>query len=319
MTTAIQVAEWGGLPTVALDPGAQSSGGEILVRLTAAAVNPVDIAIASGRFYGDLPALPYIVGAEAVGEVIEGPADLLGRRVWCLATSGLWASRFTVSAEQVVQVPEGIDDVTAVTLGIGGLPGWMGVRERGALSPAETVLVLGAGGAVGQIAIHAAVSSGAGRVVGAARSASGRERARVAGAEAVVDLSDPDGLSARIHTACEGSADLVIDTVWGEPALTAIGAMARGGRLVQIGNAAGATVAIPAGPLRGGRLDIRGYSVFRESHADLTRAYRELAESVRGLDRSPIATKVRPFAEITDAWCHQRDASDGVKQVLVPD
>ena len=287
---------------------------------TAAAVNPVDIAIASGRFYGDLPALPYVVGAEAVGEVLEGPVELLGRRVWCLATSGLWASQFTVTAEQAVPVPDGIDDVTAVTLGIGGLPGWMGVRERAALSPGETVLVLGAGGAVGQIAIHAARSSGAGRVVGAARSASGRERARVAGADAVVDLSVGDDLPARIRAACAGPADVVIDTLWGDPAIAAIAVMGRGGRLVQIGNAAGATAAI-AGGAAAGRATRHSWlsRSFARAHTDLTRAYRELAESVRRLDRSPITTKVRPFAEITDAWCHQRDASDGVKQVLVPD
>ncbi len=318
MRTAVEVVEWGAPPRTVLRSDPSASQGDVVVRLLAAAINPVDIAIASGRFYGDVPALPFVSGAEAVGEVIAGPAALRGRRVWCLATSGCFATEFSIPATQTVGVPEGVDDATAVALGIGGLPGWMGVRERGALVPGETVLVLGAGGAVGQVAVHAARVSEAGRVVAAARSASGRQRALDLGADAVVDLGVSRDLAAQMREACEGGADVVIDPLWGPSALAALSVLRQGGRLVQIGNAAGPTAAIPAGTLRGGRLDIRGYSMFREDTADLARAYGELVDSAQRVSHPLGTVRTSSLADAADAWGRQRDGADGVKQILIP-
>jgi NADPH:quinone reductase len=319
MRTVVEIVDWGAPPVTARRQDSAPSPGDVVVRLLAAAINPVDIAIASGRFYGDVPALPFIAGAEAVGEVIAGSPHLLGRRVWCLATSGCFATEFAIPASRTIIVPEGVDDATAVALGIGGLPGWMGVRERGALGPGETVLVLGCGGAVGQVAIHAARESGAGRVVGAARSASGRQRALDRGADTVVDLGTSGDLVAELRDACGGGADLVIDPLWGAPALAALAILRPDGRLVQIGNAAGPTAEIPAGTLRGGRLDIRGYSVFREPFADLGRAYAELVAVARRASGPLAEIHTSSLNDAARAWARQRDGADGVKQVLVTD
>jgi NADPH:quinone reductase len=318
MRTVVEIAEWDAPPVTAVREDPSLAAGDVAVRLLAAAINPVDIAVASGRFYGDAPALPFVAGAEAVGEVIAGPAGLRGRRVWCLATSGCFATEFSIPATQTVPVPDGVDDTTTVALGVGGLPGWMGVRERGALAPGETVLVLGAGGAVGQVAVHAARISGAGRVVAAARSASGRQRALDLGADAVVDLDPSDDLAMKMREACEGGADVVIDPLWGLPALAALSVLRQGGRLVQIGNAAGPTAAIPAGTLRGGRLDIRGYSVFREATADLARAYGELVDSAQRASRPLGTVRTSSLVDAAAAWGRQRDGADGVKQILIP-
>jgi NADPH:quinone reductase len=214
-----------------------------------------------------------------------------------------------------VPLPAGIDYPRAAGLGIAGLAGWMPVRERGGLAAGETVVVLGAGGAVGQVAIQAARDGGAGRIVAAARSADGRERALAAGAD--VALPTDAGLGDALREACGEGADLVIDILWGEPAVAAIGALRRGGRIVQVGSAAGQVAEVPAGPFRGMRLDLRGFSVFSEDTGDLA-AYPDLAEAaVRGAVSMSVVEV--PFGEAAGAW--SRVASSGAggdKLVVIP-
>ncbi len=259
-------------------PAPAAAPGESLVRVLATPLNPVDIAIASGRFYMPLPDPPFVAGAEAVGEVVSDGRYPAGTRVWCLLTTGGFGETVAVRDDRLVPVPDEIDDPLAAALGIAGLAGWMPVRERGALVPGETVVVLGASGVVGQVAVQAARAGGAGRVVAVARSASGRERALGLGADFA--LATGEALAAELGEACGGGADLVIDTLWGDSAAAAIGAMGRGARLVQVGNAESPMMPMVAGPLRGRRLDIRGFSVMVEEPAELARAYGELTAAV---------------------------------------
>jgi NADPH2:quinone reductase len=311
------VVERLGEPPVVREVPAPSAGpGRAVVRLLAAALNPVDLAIGAGRFYGPLPTPPYVAGAEAVGEVVEGARIAPGTRVWCLGPgSGCFAERFAAAEDHLVPVPDGVPDALAAALGIAGLAGWMPVRHRGGLRAGETVLVLGASGSVGQIAIQAAVLGGAGRVVAAARSQAGLARARALGAAATVTLGGGDDAAA-LRAACAPGADLLIDPLWGPPALAALGALAARARIVQVGGAAAPTVALPAGPFRGGRLDLRGFSVFTEARGDLAAAYRELAEAAAaGAVRLDVEQV--PLAEAAAAWARQGAGRDP-KLVLVP-
>jgi NADPH2:quinone reductase len=211
-------------------------------------------------------------------------------------------------------VPDGVPAALAVALGIAGLAGWMPVRRRGGLQPGDTVLVLGASGAVGQIAIQAAVHGGAGRIVAAARSEAGLERARALGATATVRLGGDD--AAALREACAPGADLVIDPLWGTAVVAALGALRARARIVQVGNAAGPVAEMPAGPYRGGRLDLRGFSVFSEHRDDLAAAYRELCEAAAaGAVRLDVVEV--PLADGPAAWARQT-AGNAPKQVLVP-
>jgi NADPH:quinone reductase len=290
--------------------------GQSLVRMRAAALNPVDLAIGAGRFYMPVPPPPYVAGAEAVGEIERSAAHPVGARVWALTRTGCFAERFVADDDALVPVPEGPDDLTAAAMGIAGLAGWMPVRERGRLAPGERVLVLGASGVVGQVAVRAAVTGGAALIVAAARDPEGLERARALGATAAVRLGGPDDAGA-LREACALGADLVIDPLWGEPLLAAIGALAPRARIAQVGSAAGATAALAAGPLRGGRLDIRGFSVFAEAREDVARAYAALAAAAGGGEvRVPI--EAVPLAEGAAAWARQASGTRGRKLVLVP-
>ncbi len=142
-----------------------------------APLNPVDVAIAGGRFYLDVPPPPYVAGAELVGAVERSDRFPAGTRVWALTMTGAMAERAAVRDDLLVPVPDGLDDGLAGAVGIAGLAGWMAVRRRGGLAAGETVVVLGASGILGQAAVQAAASGGAARVVAATRSEKGRRRA----------------------------------------------------------------------------------------------------------------------------------------------
>ena len=314
---AVRIAGWGQAPVVEECPAPVRAPGEALLRLRATSVNPVDLAIASGRFYGETPDPPFVLGAEAVGEVVESDRWPAGTRAWCLTTTGAFGEFFAAREDALVPVPDGISDELAAALGIAGLAGWMSVVERGGVQAGETVLVLGASGVVGQVAVQAARLRGAGLVVAAARTREGQERALSLGAHRFVALEDGADVAAAFREACAPGADLVIDMLWGAPLQAALGAGRARARFVQVGNAAGATATITGGALRGGRFDIRGFSVFTERPEDLERAYSELAAAAAA---GSVAVQVESLrlAEAPIAWARQAVGTAGRKLVLVP-
>lgn len=299
----------GGLDEPAAPPGTT------LVRVLAAALNPLDLAIAGGRFYLPVPDPPYVPGAEVVGEVVRSGAHPQGARVWGIGLTGGMAELAVLRDEALAPVPEGVPDGLAAALGIAGLAGWMPVLDRGALLPGERVAVLGAGGAVGMVAVQAARSAGAGTVVAVARGAGGRERALALGAD--VALPTGPGLVDALRRACPEGLDLVIDPLWGDSALAALACLARGGRLVQVGNAEAPSADLAAGGLRGRRLDIRGFSVLVEEPERLRAAYSELAAAVlAGEVRMDVRTV--PLEAAPGAWERQAAGAAGVKTVVDP-
>ena len=212
----------------------------------------------------------------------------------------------------VVPVPDGLSDEMAVAVGIAGLAGWMPVRDRGGLVAGETVVVLAASGIVGQVAIQAARGI-ADRIVAVARSAEGRDQALALGADVALAIG-PD-LAAALRNACGDGADLVVDPLWGDPAIAALGALRHGGRLVQVGGAHAPTAELAAGPMRGGRLDIRGFSVFSEEPATRARAYSAVAEAALAGDVK-LSLEVVPLGDCPAAWERQAGGTGGVKLVL---
>jgi NADPH2:quinone reductase len=238
-----------------------------------------------------------------------------GTRVWCLTTNGGFGEYFCAPEERLVAVPDGVSDEVAAAIGIAGLAGWMSVLDRGELQPGETVLVLGASGVVGQVALQAARGRGAGRIVAAARTNAGQERALALGAHRFVPFEQGDAAT-ELRDACAPGADLIVDMVWGAPVLAALQAVRARCRVIQVGNAAGATATVTGGTLRGGRLDIRGFSVFTEHTADVARAYGELAQAVASGAVS-LQVDALPLVEAPIAWARQAGGTAGRKLVLV--
>src|SRR5262249_32445533 len=153
---------------------------------------------------------------------------------------GSMASYCVIQESAALALPDQIESDLAAALGLSAIAAWMALTWRGKLQAGEQVLVLGASGAVGQVAVQAAKLLGASRVIAASRDEAARTRALTQGADAVVDLNGDDAseISKRIAAACDGPLHLVIDPVWGIPAEAAGRVLGVEGRLVNIGGAA---------------------------------------------------------------------------------
>jgi NADPH:quinone reductase-like Zn-dependent oxidoreductase len=291
--------------------------GQVVVEVAAAGVNPVDVRKASGTFASGPPPLPSVVGSEGVGRIAGE-----GRRVYfgaSVAPFGAFAERVLVRADDAIALPDAIDDGLAVALGVAGLAGWLPLAWRAPLQPGETVLVLGATGVVGQVAVQAARLLGAGRVVAAGRDLAMLEHARALGADDTVELGEgieAGDLTAAFREAAGGDVDVVHDPLWGAPAAAALEALGVGGRLVQLGQSAGAAATLSSASIRSRHLSVLGYLNFLVPPDVRRDAYRTLvAHAVAG--RVAVEVERLPLAQVADAWERvQRSAHR--KLVLAP-
>lgn len=314
---AALIERYGEPPVIRQVPDPVPADGLTLVEVRAAGLNPVDLSIAGGRFYAGTPPLPYVPGAEGVGVVLASARHQPGARVYVEARigAGALAQKTLVEDAAAVEVPDDVDDATAVCLGVAGLAAWLGL-ERGSLRPGETVLVLGASGVLGLIAVQAARIMGAKRVVAAARDRAGLERARQRGADAVVDLTAAEGLTEAFQEAGGGGVDVVVDPLWGAPSAAALEALNRFGRLVQIGQSAGPETTLKSSTVRGRTLSILGYTSFAVSRELKAAAYRRLArEAAAG--RIKVDYETMPLERVAEAWRRQAQ-SPHHKLILTP-
>jgi NADPH:quinone reductase-like Zn-dependent oxidoreductase len=286
--------------------------GQAVVEVLAAGLNPVDVAICGGRFYAGKPPLPSVAGREGVGLVD-------GARVYFdgpIAPFGSMAERALIDPAHTYAVPDGVADGVAVALGISGLAAWLALTWRAELQPGEHVLVLAASGVLGQIAVQAAKLLGAARVVAAARSHEGLERCLELGADASVRLDGREDLAAALAQAGEGRIDVVLDPLWGEPLVAALGAASFGARVVQIGAGAGAEATLPSAAIRGKMLVLLGHTNFAAPPDVKREAYARMATAAAA---GEIAVDVDALAldEVGEAW-RRLQAGSHRKIVLVP-
>jgi NADPH2:quinone reductase len=289
---AARLHELGGLPQVdELDAPAGSG----TVAVSAASLNPVDISIGTGRFYGGTPELPYVIGSEAVGTTPDG------RRLWVRGRELMAEVVDPAAAVWAFEVPEGTADGVALACGVAGLTAWLAVSQRAPVRAEDTVLVLGASGTLGSVAVQAAKLLGAGKVIGAAR----RVDRIPAAADETVDLAAGGELPA---------ATLIIDALWGEPVERAAAAAERGARIVHLGQSAGSTANLRSDWVRGKMLTILGHSLFG-AEENVGEAYRELCEHARD---GRIVVDVETFAldDVAGAWERQASGSPAAKVVV---
>ena len=291
----------------------QAGEGQEVVEVLAAGLNPVDISIASGTFYGGRPALPCVVGREGVGRRAGGERVYFDAAV---APFGSFAQHVPIESDAAIPLPDGLDEALANCCGIAGLAAWLGLEWRAGLRRGETVLVLGASGVVGQVALQAARLLGAGRVVAAARSPGGLERAGQLGADATVQIGAVDDLAAAFAQAAGGGVDVIVDPVWGEPASAAVRAANLGGRLVQIGQSAGPDALISSAAVRGRMLEILGHANFAAPREIKRAAYERMADHAAAGELRIEVERV-PLEDVADAWARQQ-ASPRHKLVIVP-
>ena len=314
---AALVEQLGQPPVVGEVAEPQRGEGQALVQVTAAAINPIDISISLGRFYGGSPDVPYVMGREAVGRVIEGDALEPGTQVWFQSTETF--AEYSVADEAgAIVLPDGTDHSLAAALGIAGLTGWLAVEWRAHVHGGERVLVLGATGVVGLVAVQAARILGASRIVAAGRDAAALADARAVGAHEIVALddSDPDAMADRFRSAIGGPADVVIDPIWGKPAEAAVRAAGYSGRYVQLGQSAGPEATLRSGDIRGKSLAIMGFTLGHVPRDKTQAAYLRLVELATSGDLK-VERETLPLDWAGEAWRRQQD-SPHRKLVLVP-
>lgn len=308
-TPAALVDAPGGVPHIGSVVLAPRTAGTTLLSVIAAPLNPLDLLIASGTFHSARHESPYVPGSECVGVVLESDAHPVGSWVYaeCHAspmTPGTFAARVVVRDEDVVVLPAGVDPVSAAAVGNSGVAAWVPLIETAGLRSGETVLVLGATGAVGQLAVQIARLHGAGRVVGVGRDPSALQRLLTIGADAVVDLrtnESDDTLAARLSVAAAGSVDVVLDGLYGLPLQAALQVCSQHARVINIGDLAGSTAVIPAGLLRGRQIRVSGFAGL---HTPLRDKQRALGWLWSALARGDLHVDVRAMslADLPEAW-----------------
>jgi len=290
----------------------RSAAGLALVAVSAAALSTFSKSRSTGQHYSAEGRFPAIAGAEGVGRLVNG------HRVYFVLPQspyGALAQSCLVDPAHCVPIPDALDDVTAAALGNPGMSAWAALVERARIQPGETVLVNGATGSAGRLAVFLAKHLGAGRVIATARNAVDLESLKQAGADALIafDLDrDPQAGGKAYERALarefsEG-VDVVIDYLWGTSARTIIVAIAkyvedgRRVRFVHVGGASGAeSIDLPGAALRSSAISLMGSGLKSVPFDRLLDSVRRVFD-VSAAVMPKIPMRVLPLEDIERAW-----------------
>jgi NADPH:quinone reductase-like Zn-dependent oxidoreductase len=294
---------------------------EVLVHVEAASLKNIDKMMADGSHYDSHHNLPIICGVDGVGTLDDGTRVYFGGP---RAPYGTMAEKTVANRGWCLPVPDGLDAVTAAALPNPAMSAWLSLNWRAKLQPGETVLILGATGAAGKLAIQIAKHLEAGRIVAAGRNEAVLSTLLGLGADAIIPLTQSqDELTKAFAREAGKGYDVVIDYIWGHPTEALIAAITGDDtqaepvrtRLIQVGEMAGANISLPAGALRSSGLEIYGSGGGSVPHSAIFEAFQQVmalaAEGKLHVDVEPI-----PLAEVESAW--QRQDLGGRRLVIVP-
>jgi len=285
--------------------------GEELIAVRAAALSHFTKARASGAHYSFDGMFPAVAGADGVGTTHDG------RRVYFVlpeVPNGAMAEKTVVRSRQCIDLPTGIDDVTAAAIANPGMSAWAALMERAHLQAGETVLINGATGTAGRLGVQIAKYLGASKVIATGRDAKALEEVRGLGADVVIpfdlDPSNPQGskqYEAELKQQFAAEINVVVDYLWGKSAETVIVAIAKAVddatpvRFVHVGAASGGDIELQGAALRSSAIVLMGSGNKSIPMPRLLTSIRSLFEAfVPG--RFSIRTKAVPLAEIEETW-----------------
>jgi NADPH:quinone reductase-like Zn-dependent oxidoreductase len=316
---AAMVHEIGGTPHAEEVAAPVPGEGVVLVRVLAAPINAVDKSRVAGTHYSR-PQPPAIAGWLGAGELSDGRQVLFMNMA-----GGSMAERVAADPAQLIPVPDGVDPAVAAAAFNPGMSAWWAVHHQGPVEPGSRVLVQGATGVTGKLAVQLARLRGAGRIVATGRNPSTLGELLELGADATIRVDQPDKALAQAYRAQEGDGwDLIIDYLWGHPTEVLVQTLIRHDaegrslctRLVEVGAMAGPDLVLPAAVLRSAGLEVvgMGTGTGAEGRERVTTAIREFYELLRtGAIRVDIDRV--PLERVADVWHREQG---GRRPVLIP-
>ena len=279
-----------------------AAAGERLVSVRAAALSPLARMRASGRHYSSSGTFPFVAGVDGTGTLEDGtPVYFLLPR----APFGAMAERTVAAADHCLPLPAGLDPVRAATIANPGMSSWAALTERARFRAGESVLINGATGASGQLAVRIARHMGARKVI-----ATGRNRAALDALEAdmAIALDDNDAaLDHAFRAAFVQGVDVVLDYLWGPSAERLLAAGVKAGpegipiRFVQIGTSSGADIALPGAVLRSSAIELMGSGIGSVALPRLMAAIGGVFAAAASA-RLDLPATALPLSEVTQAW-----------------
>ncbi|WP_413727880.1 quinone oxidoreductase family protein [Sodalis sp. RH19] len=312
VTTAGQPPVYGDFSEPAPAPG------KSLIRVSASSLSHITRNRASGAHYSADSALPFIPGIDGTGITQDG------RRVYFLLPEqpyGAMAEQCLVDAGHCIALPDDLDEVSAAAMAIPGMSSWAALVERARLRGGETVLINGAAGTSGRLAIQIARHLGAGKIIATGRRTASFGDLRRLGADVTIPLvQDLNAQEQAFTHEFRQGVDIVLDYLWGVSAQTLAIAAAKAGpegvpiRFVQIGSLSGADITLPGAALRSSALQLMGSGIGSVPFPRMLAAIQGVLAAAPEAGFA-IAAQSMPLAEVARAWAAD---NDGARIVLRP-
>ncbi len=281
--------------------------GETLVTVSAAGLHPIVKALAGGRHYSSTGELPLIPGVDGVGRLDDGTRVLFGA---ARPPFGTFAERSIVRRETCIPIPEVLDDAVVAAMMNPGMSSWAALTLRAGFVRGENVLILGATGSAGHVAVQIAKRLGAGRIVAAGRNREALEKLKSLGADATISLNqEGEALVSAFRAEAAKRIDVVLDYLWGAPAEAVLAAVSQKGpghaaariRYIQIGSSAGPNISLEAATLRSSGLELLGSGF---GSVSLKKIFQSVAELLDEAVKQPfqIRVAIAPLNEVEARW-----------------
>src|SRR5271156_5014705 len=286
--------------------------GKELIAVAASALSQFSRSRSAGSHYSSEAQFPSVAGADGVGRTLDG------RRVYFALPEGPYGSlaeKSLVRSKQCIVVADGLDDVTAAAIANPGMSAWAALVERARLQPGETVLVNGATGTAGRLAVQLAKHLGAGKIIATGRNEEELGEVKKLGADIVIPFTPgtlhPSGAKDyenALKQVFASGIDVVIDYLWGESAKTVIVAIAKaveGGTPVRFVHVGGASreenIDLPGAALRSSAILLMGSGLKSVRRSVLLQAIRSVFEAIQPAGLK-IATTVVPLSDVERVW-----------------
>jgi NADPH2:quinone reductase len=289
------------------DPVPDAAADEVLIHVTAAGLHPIVKALAKGSHYGSTGQFPFIPGVDGVGRTADGARVLFGL---ARPPYGTFAERSVTKRSMCTPIPGNLDDATVAALMNPAMSSWAALTQRIQFAPGESILILGATGSAGHLAVQVARRLGAKRVVSVGRNPQALEETKSLGADSTISLNqDREALTAAFRAEINQGLDVVLDYLWGAPAEALLAAVVQKGldhaagrlRYVQIGNSAGPTITFSAATLRSSGLEMIGSGF---GSVSMEKIFAALAAILQEAAKNPFQIKftTAPLRDVERLW-----------------